>query len=597
MRFADVTSRLLRRLILPGAAIAAVLVWLRFQFPGYLSHFFDAIPGEVWGDPTVVGGEGRHYYGGDQVQILYLAWKLKQNLAHGWSVMTDHFTFAARTGLHHDLCIGPQFWLIAIVSLFVGDIGGYNFGFVALPLALTFLASYYLCGAATRSVWVRALLAAGLTIVPLRIVELMMGHSTGSISWAVPLYWGVVLRRRMETGGRHGDAVAGAILLTTVIAEEHQGLYLLISSAMVFLVWVVQDLWPLPRAHQALWRMIVRWKYLLAGVVAVGAWGLYYRHAILTDASGQPRFARPAWDIKLYSQPLSHFVGVDGESNIGAWLVRALPLGALVLLAVVPKRLRILRSPYLAFAVAFPILLVLALGLGADWSQNSGIYEWFYTHVPFFAAQRVPIKIFTVVSTFLALLMAALYEAIAGRWRAARPEPLGPRRLALGLALALMLGAIVLQPAQYASNIRSRWPGLALTDMRWGPRHLFFYLRTHLASSDIVLTVPFDIKKGRWETYPDYLAFRSHVRFADGYFGMHPAYFEKLSPIISRFNDGAPDAGTVAEAKRLGYSYLLLNQDQWPLRTPAFAVQASFDRADWLERIQCEGGFCLYAFK
>lgn len=583
--------------MLVGIALVVTPLWLQLQFPGYLKHLFHAIPGEVWGNPTAIGGEG-HYYGGDQVQILYLSWKLKQNLREHWSILTDHLTFAARTGVHHDLCIGPQFWLIAFLSLFVGDVAAYNLGFVVLPLVFSFLAGYYLFGAATSSPWVRALLAAGVSVLPLRVVEMMMGHSTGSFIWAVLLYWGVVLHHHLKRGPRHGDAIAGAILLATVIAEEHQGLYLLITSAMVFSVWGIQALWPLRGAHRAVGRLLWRWKYLLAGVALVGAWGLFYRKMLLVDSVGHDRFERPAWDIKLYSQPLRNFLDLDSESNIGAWLARALPIGALGLLVAERGRLwRFARSPFLPFALALPVLLFLTVGLGPDWSQRTGIYEWFYDHVPFFAAQRVSIKMFTVSGIFIGILSAASYESLAGAMIVAQREQRRRSRIIVGIATSLVLAAIALQPLQYARNIARRWPGLLLTDLNSGPSHIFFYLRTHLSRRDIVLTVPFDVKKSRWETYPDFLAFRAHVRFADGYFGMHPHYFEAAARDIATFNDGAPSTIARAAAKNLGYTYLLLNKDQWPLRTPPAVVQAHFDGADWLDRIMCDGDFCLYALK
>lgn len=598
MRLATaVESKRLRRFLLVAAALLAAPLWLWFQFPGYLSKLFVAIPGEVWGRATEIGGSGQ-YYGGDQVQILYLAWKLKQNLLHHWSILTDHFTFAARAGVQRDLAFGPQLWLIAFLSLFVGDIAAYNLGFVILPLSFTFLAGYYLTGAATRSIVVRSLLAAGMTIVPLRICEMMMGHSTGSVWWLVPLYWGIVLRRRMDSGGRHGDAAAGAILFVTTIAEEHQGFYLLISSAMVFVVWALQDAWPLRQAPRALARLAARWKFFLVGVAAVAAWGWFYERVLLLDAQGHPHFERPGWDIKLYSQPLRYFLALDGQSNIGALLVRGL---AVAIVAITVARRggikAVFRSPYLGVALALPIALFLTVGLGPDWSQNTGIYDWFYTHVPFFSAQRVSIKMFTIGATFIAVLCAAGYQVLVDEVAAASAAS---RRLAATTAkigLSILMAAIVLQPCEYSHNMALSWPGLLLTDMRWGPQHLFFYLRNHLNAGDIVLTVPFNIKKSRWETFPDYLAYRGRVRFADGYFGQHPHYFEALAPDIASFNTGAPTAAARALARNVGYTYLLLNRDQWPLPTPVGVVQSRLDGADWLQRVQCDQEFCLYAFR
>ena len=598
LRWGAPHPKLARRLIVLAVALASVPIWLRLQFPGYLGHLFDAIPGDLYGSPTIIGGAGQHYYGGDQVQILYLAWKLKQNLVHHWSLLTDHYTFAARTGVQHDLAFGPQLWLIAFISLFVGDVAAYNLGFVILPLSFMFLAAYYATGVATSSWWLRGALAAGLTILPLRLVELMMGHSTGSVCWLVPLYWGVVLRHHLQRGMRHGDAAAGAILFVTVIAEEHQGFYLLISSAMVFLVWGLQALSPLRSAHRALGRMIVRWKFLLVGVAAVALWGLVYQRLLLIDAAGHSRALRPEWDIKLYSQPLRYFLDIDGESNVGAWFVRVLPVAAVVLIVFRRRRIaELLRSPYLGLVVALPILLALTVGLGPDWSQQSGVYQWFYAHVPFFSAQRVAFKLFTVDATFLAILCAAAYAALADESRqdGSSGEPIA--RAARGIARALLITAVVVQPIQYARGMARRWPGVVLTDMRWGPRTLFFYLRTHLSRNDIVLTVPFNILKSRWETYPDYLAYRAKVRFADGYFGQHPAYFDRVAGEVAAFNDGAATPHARALARELGYTYLLLNLDQWPLPWSKELVRGRLDAADWLERLACDGDFCLYAFK
>jgi len=132
--------------------------------------------------------------------------------------------------------------------------------------------------------------------------------------------------------------------------------------------------------------------------------------------------------------------------------------------------------------------------------------------------------------------------------------------------------------------------------MRWGPPAAFARLRT-LAANDIVLDIPFDVHKGRYETIPMYLAYRTGARFADGYSGAPPGYFAPIAARAGAINGGELDDVTLGMARANGYTYLLLTKAPWPLATPAAAVEARLDANPALQKLVGDADAALYRFR
>lgn len=563
-------------------SVGLVAIWFVAQYRQFLASFSRTIPGDVSFHGTVVAPS---FWGGDHIQVFYLAWKLRRTLLSHWSIFSDPFSYASNQGRLWDLVVGPHYWCIALLSTAFGPVVGYNLGFVVLPLIVGLAGTYFMLAQATRSIWIRSLGAIAFSIIPMRWLQLVGGHGGGAVAALLPWYWGAVLKHRRSTDSRFGDLVAGAVLIAIVLGDDHQGFYTLLTSAVVFATWLAQDV---ATRKSSVWQQLLRWKGLLASLLVVLAWALTERALQMVDAHGANRLLRPIGEIRSYSHPLSFFLA--GEGAIGGFTMRALPIAALSWLILTPGRWRsALRSPYLGFALALPLSISLLVGIGDDYSQRSGVYEWFYRHVPLFSTQRVPGKMFSVVGCFVVLLLAALYESF--RWREAVD------RFARA-ASVLIFGVLIAQPLQHIVYLHREWPGLKLSDMTWGSPGIFQFMRSHLSQHDIVLNVPFNVRKGRYETIPLYLAYQTRARMADGYFGADPPpYLVPDVQTLMTFNSGTVSTQNLRVAQLHGYSFILLDLNHWPLAGTGAEVRAAFDQSESLERISCEDEFCLYRFR
>jgi hypothetical protein len=329
-------------------------------------------------------------------------------------------------------------------------------------------------------------------------------------------------------------------------------------------------------------RLLLRWKFLVGALGAVLAWTWAVRALQMVDANQQVKLTRSLAEVQGYSQALPYFLG--GEGNIGGLVLRALPFAAVVCwLACRPGLRAALRSRHLGMALALPLCLLLLVGVGPHPSQQSGVYEFFYRHMPLFSTQRVPGKMFSVAALLLLVLWLALYELVAAERRLLR---------------AALLVVLVAQPLQQLAFIHTDWPGIKLSDMSWGSGETVTWLRSHATPDDIVLNVPFMVRRSRYETLPLYLAYRTRARMADGYYGsLPPPYLVDSVPLLETFNGGVPGPAAFAAARAHGYTLLLLDGNHWPLGSSFAAVRAAFDVTPSLERVACDDELCLYRFR
>jgi hypothetical protein len=359
---------------------------------------------------------------------------------------------------------------------------------------------------------------------------------------------------------------------------------------LIFPLWLLQDGvlgWSL--ATQVFW-VRRKWGWLLVGTAATIGVGLVERWFMFSAADGGDRSARSFGEIAHYSRHLDLYFRKAGDQTIGHISVYMLLL-ALVAVAELVRRKKIpwsavKYSPLIPLAVTLPFLLLLMTGVGENWSQKTGLYEFAYDYLPFFSAQRVPGKMFGLNGLFIMVILVGCYKLLSTE---IKQGWLRAVLYALLLVTGLRQGHLFVQ-----ANAEGRC-GLVLEKVIWEVPKLFAYLRSDLGPDDIVLNIPFNENVNRMATLPQYLSLRTKARFASGYFVMPPAEMLAAEPELSLFNWGKITSRNLSLAERQGYTHVLLVREGWELEgTNGAQVEKAFESSSHLNKLFCEERFCLY---
>lgn len=577
----------LRSIIVLLIGLGLLPVWMMWQFPLLRENFFTGIPIGLTAKGLLID----HFWGGDHVQAFYIAWKLKQSLlTWEFSPLVDGYGFAAAGEIFYDFHIGVQFLLAALAGMALGDVGGYNFSFFILNLILGFFSAYFLLSQVTDSFFYRVFGAIALAMVPKHIREVFNGHNGGMLLFLYPLYIGAILRHRLSPRSNYWDLAAGFVLFIALISDEHVGFYLLIFSGIVFPIWGIQDFIH-RQSFSAIPRLILRWKFLLLGLFAALTYGLTINIMLLSSKGGGPKSARTLWEIAHYSSPLGAFLEPNSYGTVGAIVFWLLPA---VLTVACAARLGLVRraweSPMLPIGIAFVVSMFLMVGVGNNWSQKTRIYEIFYSYLPFFNYQRVPHKIQVLVVTLLVLMCGALLSALRKSSRRSWPRWKHGIRMA---TCSLIVVGIALQAYAFFRVFHVNNANLYITDLVVPHNSAINVIRGHTTSADIIMTLPVNPGMGRYATFPQYMAYRTERRFAQGYHGAAPVYFMSRLPHFESFNSGEPSRNAIKGIIDLGYTHVLMDLRQLGGLLEEGAPE-KLENLGLLDKQDCIDQICLY---
>ncbi len=178
-------------------------------------HFFSAIPCRTTAGRLFLNKPG------DQLQLLYWFWLLRDNLfgGGGFGFMHNPYEFNM-TAVHppDGLYMYPLYFLHTFFSP-LGDIGAYN-ALILLSYVLTGLFTYLLVKQYTGSRAGALLGALIYTLVPIRIINMMGGHLNGFIYYLLPasLYFldRAVLKKSVLSAG-----ISGLLIFWLSLLEVH----------------------------------------------------------------------------------------------------------------------------------------------------------------------------------------------------------------------------------------------------------------------------------------------------------------------------------------------------------------------------------------
>ena len=574
------------------AVSIALLAWIYLQFPLLWHNFSSSIPGGL----STIHKDLTYFFGGDHIQVFYLGWKLKQAvMTAGQSIFVDNYNFASQSQLFYDAHLGVQFLMIAGMGALFGDIAGYNIGFIVLPIVMTGVFGYLMLRQATRSSWIATLGALAMAILPYRIAQMMGGHSSGAIFTLVPLFWWLMLRHRFSAKGDYPAAAgAGLILLLTAMSDEHLGFYQLLLSGFVCFVWGLQDAYARRSLFDAAVAQCKKWWPLLAGFGAVMGYGLLY-NALFGQANSSAatteKIKRLITDISQYSHNINAYFS-RGENNITVILFYSMILLTAVLVITRRRNLSLLlKSPWLPFALALPIFMALMLGPGPHWSQRTGIYDFFYNHVPFFCYQRIAGKMMPEVVAMIVLLAASTWQAVRDEQQATMAKK---TKMLYTVAVILGCCAFVAQVATFVWIYPSNKLSVLLEKMDHKDVDPAPMIESNTDDRSIIVFVPATLEMVREQTFSQYLAFRTKRRFASGYHGQPPHYFDEMVNSLASEPFDQIKSTTVHLFQKNGYSHVLLDETASRLTFPK-GLLGKFEKLPFLKKTACVKQYCLFA--
>jgi MFS family permease len=325
----------------------------------------------------------------------------------------------------------------------------YNLLFL-LAWSLCFVGAYLLARELGLRKLPSAAAGAAFAYAPYRVTEAGHLHVISSGGIALSLF---LLLRGYRRGSR-GLLIAGWLVAAWQISLGFtlglQFAYLLaVLSLLAAVYWWRAGRPALPRRLLAI---------TLAGIAVVGVVTIYEARPYLKIAHDYPTAKRTLKEVKVYSAGPAAWLSASSENRVWGDLTAGMrkhvhskneqvlfPGGLLLVLAVIglaaPLFTRRLR---LGLAAGIVTCSVLALGLGLTGAGYP--YRLLFDYAPGWDGVRVPGRVFTLATLFLALLAGAGTQLLAGKlggWISRHTGSLGARR-SLGTVTAVLGVAIVI---------------------------------------------------------------------------------------------------------------------------------------------------------
>lgn len=514
-----------------SALLGAIVVtgYFYWQFPTIFKFMFLGIPAGLHNGPE--SGLLPTFFGGDHIQVMYLAWKLKQAVAgSGFSILTDSYNFANLALPFYDFNIGVQFQILAIMMALTGsETAGYTLAMLPVAGFLLFLSGYFLAAQASTSPIVRFLSGLYFVVIPYRVWQSVGGHSGGVVMFLHCLYWAAVLRGKKNENARFAPYLAGTMLFLLTISDEHQGYYAILFSGIVLPAWLIQSV-TLVNWRMTLKTFLMRWAPLIAGLIFTIGYGLVL-NAVTMNPEGGVSPHRDLNDVAFYSIATRNFFSAGNLHNIGSTLGPLFVIGILAVgLSRSIKLKDVIRSTYFPFLICFFLATMLMGGVDAESIKNPGVYGFFFDYAPFFSYQRVPTKMFTSTAIFMVIMIAMLQNWIFKKFSAM------PKQNLARSITALVSVAFCIQIVQMHRAINNA--GLPLIEPVYSavPETDRQLILNEVAKNELIFFVPLSEVMNRYATKQQLMAMLTSRQYSGGYNGLAPESYLSMVRSLRPFN-------------------------------------------------------------
>lgn len=546
-----------------GLLLWAIVAWPLPRF------FFQAIPYTHY---HVENQTVHPLEAGDQLQMLYHFWRGLDALAgHSpWFYNVYEFNLGDDSArLQPNLYYLPFSLVYAAIAPLAGQAAGFN----ATGLASVLLGVFFTGLLARRfSASPPAVLLATLVAVsfPYRWIVLFTGSPTG-FAMAFPPLLAYGLDRAIRDRSPQGGLLAGLAFFFAYASDLH--VFYFSALAAPFFAWLSLGLaepsprrWPGEIRRLAL--PLAPFALCAAATLGVG-WRMSRHLANTVMASG-----RTVAEVTAFSPPVSGLfsTAIGGMANhvyIGVPLA-VLLAAALVLWALPLFRRGAVHRPALTHVIIVGSLLA---ALGASVLLALGVYGPFEglplraarRWIPQFTMIRQTVKIYCLLPTFLAILLALLFDGIF------RPgDRPGFRRAAIGLATGLVLWTLLQANARTAPGLcrlpaaNAAYAAVAKDDV------------ANAGRPPQALALPLWPGDTHWSSLYEYAAMLSRVRLVNGYSPIVPAsYFETVFLKYRSLNEGVASDAQLDGLLALGVRHLLFHANAFPDKVSPFPAAAT----------------------
>lgn len=548
------------------SAWLTVVVWAVISWP-LARHFFEGIPSSA---TSVSTPQTRAMTQGDHLQLLYNYWVYSDMLRGETPWMLNIYEF--NTGNDAELSSPgnvldqPFTTFFALFSICANRAAAWNLtGLISLWLTLCF-----------TWLWIRRYTAhdgiAGLAsliaiILPYRWSNLLGGSPMGfAMIWTPLLLWG--LDQALRDGRLRGGIVAAIAILFARWNDTHVFFFSVLTIPGWCLLVLIDT-------EFRLLKKVWFWKPRLIAILPliVGAGGLVVLGHLKksTDLANTTIGAgRSLHEVSLFSPHWNgffqwHNMTLSASIFIGFTLAFILLAGMGLTLwrlakppLMPPSRQRCFFFLLLLAGVAFIALLA----LGTNGPSKAALFMRIRDLIPPYMMIRQPAKIFCLVPSFAALLVAL---SLLPLWKSSRR--LGP--LLCGIAVLAVL-------VECSMQIR---PEICLIDYKQGAYQRVADDARKNGKTPHVLVLTLWPGESSWASLYEHYVSLYRIRMLNGYTPIVPRkYIENVFDAFQSVNVGLLTDQQIEALRRYKVDYILLHEDAYPEKASYFPVSLSLKR-------------------
>lgn len=563
----------------------ALAVWTAFSWPlpRHISHGIPSSAHRGLSDPVRVMAAGDH------LQLLYHFWLTSDMIRGNTPAFNNIYEFNTGddAGLRR---VRPYYFPFSYVYHLFAQCGrawAWNLtGFISIWG--TFWLTWRLARRYAPSEGI-ALASALLGIaLPFRWINLLGGSPIGlSMLWAPLLVLGVDLAVREARA--FGGLIAGIAMLFMAWTDSHMFFF----GALIAPAWGVVA-WTQRVKADGGWRAVRRVAAALLPLGLFLALALVLNKAFMSKATtillaGGGRSLAEAMTTAPRAAGFFAFPGGNSDQVYLGWCVLLLVLMAAVVFSLHPAGVaRSQQEAWGRWRMAFWLLVLgmlglMVLALGPRGPKHGWIFEHMRAWIPPYTMIRQPAKIFCLVPTVLAVLVALSWSSVAqmarGHWL----------RLAIGVWVAGML-------LEYKHGIRA---AICLLDKEQPAYRRVAEDAMARGVSPRAIVLPIWPGDSHWSSLYEYYVSLYRIRMVNGYHPMvNPDYMDEVFLKLESANKGFLTEDQVRCLQQMGIDYVLFHENAFPEKVSPFPSGWTLKRLlehpqlDWLT--QADG---IWAFR
>ncbi len=579
------------RLVIP--LVTALLLWGVF-FQGLPSRISRSIPFTAYHEGAV---ETEGLVPGDHLQLLYHFWLTREKITGRTPILSNIYEFNTGDDAERRE-VDPGYVPFSLVYAVVTEAGGtHALGWNLAQLAAVVTAFFFLYSLALRYVKLRGLALAGVVLascLPYQWMNLGGGSPTGLGMAFLPAV-ALGLDMAVREGRARGGLLAGVALLFCYTSDLHcMAFACLLIPAWCLVAWFSRKdgVVPTRQAVRECWRGL--WPTVLSGLVVIGIAKMLTSFYAATDAAG----GRTVQEV-MRNSPSKRAMfgtvmkGVDLHFRVGFVILIIVALTVvLVTLCALWRRARrdggkgeasacTTPRPFtVVFLLASGVALVLLLGMGFNAPLEGLPIRIVRAIAPPYKMIRQPIKVFCVLPTILAPILAIGFAALRHVFVCMASGKTGcksiTRDFASGLAGFVVLAFVLSGVYETASALHlglSRLPGKNRT------YEAVIADAATKGLTPLVLALPIWPGDSAWSSLYEYNTMLHGVRMVNGYAAVCTEdYLKKIYQTFESLTQGRLTDEQAAMLRWHHITAVVLYQNAFPEQVSPFPVDMTIRR-------------------